>query len=116
MMNAGTKNIENAATYTVNPSSDPFYVCYSIPTAVSDCTITLPSNASAYDGLNMKFFSAFKTRSSGSTKLYCSNYIYYNDSQGHLAGAQSLWLQSNEFVDVISMDGKWHVTTKNVSP
>lgn len=114
LMYASTKDLSGLSTYTVDIENDPYYSFYLAP-PVDGTTITLP-NASTYDGLELRFFSAFITRSSGSGILTYSGGIRYDAGIGVILGsAQTVYLRSNQFVTVKAMQSEWYVVSGTVT-
>ena len=114
LMYASTKDLSGLSTYTVDIENDPYYSFYLSPPA-DGTTITLP-NASTYDGLELRFFSAFITRSNGSGILTYSSGIRYDAGSGVILGsAQTVYLRSNQFVTVKAMHSEWYVVSGTVT-
>ena len=94
--------------------NDAYYSFYLSPPA-DGTTITLP-NASTYDGLELRFFSAFITRSNGYGILTYSGGIRYDAGSGVVLGsAQTVYLRSNQFVTVKAMHSEWYVVSGTVT-
>jgi hypothetical protein len=112
LMYSPTRYIDgtNSISYTVNPITEPSHTYYVACTANSNFVINLP-DATTYDGLELRFFNAFPTRSSGIASLYKSNGIYKEDSSGYLQLVSSLQLTANKFVIVMAMQGNWYVVS-----
>lgn len=114
LMYADTKEIEDS--YTIDPSTEPYY-CYLVKAnSEVELLITLP-DATTYNGLELRFYSwkSPLSRLSSVGRLYSSNGIVVNDSStAWTTTVTKVILEANRFVTVKAMSGFWFVMDGNV--